>query len=43
MTSTELYKKLDEAGLRFAVIEMFEGIRLIEFLVDEVDEPEGEE
>lgn len=40
MTSAELYKKLHEAGLKYEVIEIFEGIRLIEFLVDE---PEDEE
>lgn len=35
MTSQELYKKLSEAGLKFEVIEIFEGIRLLEFLVEE--------
>ena len=35
MTSMELYKKLKEAGMEFEVVEIFEGIRLLEFLVDE--------
>ena len=40
MTSMELYKKLDEAGIAFEVVEIFEGVRLLEFVVDEVNEEE---
>jgi hypothetical protein len=35
MTSMELYKKLNEAGIKYEVIEIFEGVRLLEFVVDE--------
>jgi hypothetical protein len=40
MTSQELYKKLSEAGIEFEVVEIFEGVRLLEFLVEEVNEEE---
>jgi len=35
MTSMDLYKKLKQAGIEFEVVEIFEGARLLEFLVDE--------
>ena len=35
MTSMDLYKKLNEAGIAFEVVEIFEGVRLLEFVVDE--------
>ena len=38
MTSEELYEKLEKAGLEFEIVEMFEGVRLLEFLIDEGDE-----
>jgi hypothetical protein len=40
MTSEELYKRLYEAGIKFEVIEIFEGVRLLEFVVEEQYEEE---
>ena len=42
MTSMELYKALNEAGIRYEVIEIFEGVRLIEFPVEEMTYEEEE-
>jgi hypothetical protein len=35
MTPQELYKELDKAELDYEVVEVFEGIRLVRFLIDE--------
>jgi hypothetical protein len=34
----ELYKKLEEMNLAFEVVESFEGVRVISFLVEESDD-----
>ena len=39
MTSTELYKILDKLDLDWSLVELFEGVRVISFLVnEEIDE-----
>lgn len=38
MTPKELYEMLDEAGLDYEVVEVFEGARFIRVVVDEVEE-----
>lgn len=38
MTSDQLYKILDNAGIKYEVVEIFEGLRTIDVLVDEDDE-----
>ena len=40
MTTKQLYKLLDEAGVQYEVVEIFEGIRVIDVLVDEEDSNE---
>ena len=35
MTPQELYKILDDAGLDYEVVEIFEGARWLKFIVDE--------
>ena len=40
LTADELYKKLDELGIPFEVVEMFEGLRVISVEVEEEDEDE---
>jgi len=40
MTAMELYKALHEAGIDFEVVEIFEGLRVISIMVDEVDDEE---
>jgi len=35
MTAIELYELLDEAGIDFDVIEVFEGVRMISIKVEE--------
>jgi hypothetical protein len=43
-TPDELFKKLDELNIRYEVVESFEGLRVINFLVDEYgDEKENED
>ena len=43
-TPNELYEKLTEMNLTFDVVESFEGVRVINFLVDEYgDEEENED
>jgi hypothetical protein len=42
MTAQELYDLLDEAGIDYEVVEIFEGTRCIRVEVDEVTD-EGEE
>jgi len=38
MTADELYEALDKAGIDFEVVEIFEGLRVISIMVDEVDD-----
>ena len=40
MTVDELYEALDKAGIDFEVVEIFDGLRVISIMVDEVDEEE---
>jgi len=40
LTADELYKKLDELGIPFEVVEVFEGLRVLNFLVKEENEDE---
>ena len=35
MTTKQLYKLLDEAGVQYEIVEIFEGIRVIDVLVEE--------
>jgi sulfopyruvate decarboxylase TPP-binding subunit len=41
MTSEKLYKILEDAGIDFAVIDVGEGIRIVQFWVDEEEEGEN--
>jgi len=41
MTSEELYKILEDAGIDFAVRDVAEGVRLVQFWVDEEEEGEN--
>ena len=43
MTATELYSILNENGVEFDVIEVFEGSRFIRVEIDEDDEQEQEQ
>ena len=43
MKASELYNTLDKAKLDYEVVENFEGLRTINFLVDEDEEEEEEE
>ena len=43
MTAYELYEALDKAGIDFEVVEIFDGLRVISIMVDEVDEEEETE
>jgi len=36
MTPQELYKILDDAGIEYEVIEIFEGTRIIQVMIEEV-------
>jgi hypothetical protein len=40
MTAEKLYELLDKAGVQFDVIEVFEGLRVINVEVEEEDEEE---
>lgn len=40
MTAMDLYEKLNEAGIKFDVVEILEGIRLLQFEVEEEHEEE---
>ena len=40
LTADELYEKLDELGITFEVVEIFEGLRVINVVVKEEDEDE---
>ena len=35
MTAQELYELLDKAGVEFEVVEIFEGLRTLNFIVEE--------
>ena len=39
MRTEELYKLLDDAGVDFEVVDVFEGLRVINVVVDEQPEP----
>jgi hypothetical protein len=43
MTADELYEALDKAGIDFEVVEIFEGLRVISIMVDEVSDDDLEE
>lgn len=44
MTSAELYKILDKLDLDWSLVELFEGVRVISFLVkEETDEEQNDE
>ena len=44
MTSTELYKILDKLDLDWSLVELFDGVRVISFLVnEEIDEDQNDE
>jgi hypothetical protein len=44
MTSTELYKILDKLDLDWSLVELFEGVRVISFLVkEETDEEQNDD
>ena len=40
MTAYELYEALDKAGIDFEVVEIFEDLRVISIMVDEVSDEE---
>ena len=40
MTAQELYDLLDKAKVEFEIVEIFEGLRTLNFVVDEDDEDE---
>lgn len=42
LTPDALYKKLDELNIAYEVVESFEGLRVINFLVDEYGDKEGQ-
>jgi hypothetical protein len=35
MTAEELYKALDKLGIEYEIVEIFEGLRVINFMVKE--------
>jgi hypothetical protein len=41
MTSKEIYQILEDAGIDFVVIDVEEGIRIVQFWVDEEEEGEN--
>jgi len=43
MTAQDLYDLLDKAKVEFEVVEIFEGLRTLTFMVDEEDEDEENE
>ena len=40
MTAQDLYHLLDKAKVEFEIVEIFEGLRTLNFMVDEEDEDE---
>ena len=40
MTAQDLYDLLDKAKVEFEIVEIFEGLRTLNFMVDEEDEDE---
>ena len=43
MTSTELYKILDKLDLDWSLVELFDGVRVISFLVKEETDEEQDD
>jgi len=43
MTAQDLYDLLDKAKVEFEIVEIFEGLRTLNFMVDEEDEDEEED
>ncbi len=43
MTANELYEALNKAGIDFEVVDIFDELRVISIMVDEVDEEEEAE
>ena len=43
MTPEKLYELLDKAGVEFEIVEIFEGLRTLNFMVDEEDEEDEED
>ena len=43
MTATELYDRLNKAGLAFEVLDIFDGFRAIGFVVEEEPETDDNE
>jgi hypothetical protein len=35
MTAEKLYEKLDKAGIKFEVVEIFEGVRILRCMVED--------
>jgi len=42
-TPTELYDLLDEAGIEYAIVEIFEGVRILSIEVNDEPTEEGED
>ena len=42
MTPTKLYELLDQAGIEFDIIEIFEGVRFLRVVVEEETDNESE-
>ena len=42
MTAQELYEILDNAGVDYEVVEVFDGARWLRFSVDEIGEQDGQ-
>jgi len=38
MQPSEMYAVLDKAGIEYEIVEIFEGVRILSILVEEVDE-----
>jgi hypothetical protein len=43
MTAQDLYDLLDKAKVEFEIVEIFDGLRTLNFMVDEEDEDEEED
>jgi hypothetical protein len=43
MTAQDLYDLLDKAKVEFEIVEIFDGLRTLNFMVDEEDEDEENE
>ena len=42
MTPTKLYELLDQAGIEFDIVEIFEGVRFLRVVVEEETDNESE-